>query len=159
MPRIPARHGDISSNRYSVFKSRRYVQETDNVAIVQLARQPILIERKFILFAHVMIVDPLHYRVLPGYGVRQTTGIADYFCERAVLSKFENRRIAYAARQSHQLSHWRNIDHIARLQLRVLGFIAIHDQIIKIESADNFAVALQLNAAHRASFRWPARSK
>src|SRR5579872_1762105 len=88
-----------------------------------------------------------------------STRILNQIAESRFLLQFIDCWIIYRSRNGDQRSNWSDVHNISRLQTNIFGFVALDQQIIKIEVGDAFVIPSYLDVAQRSLRRRAPRTK
>src|SRR5205807_9363105 len=131
----------------------------DDVAILQLAVLAFLGKSELIGLADLAAIDSLDYCPLTSRRGGETAGKTDHLLQFLVIFHLKDSWHIDASGKRNQPSHRRHVDNVAAEQLRVFGFVAVHNQVIQVKGTDDRPTAFQLYAPHRATLGRAAGGK
>src|SRR6185437_8195698 len=148
VPWISARDGNIPAQSYGVVKSRRNVQETNNIAILERSLESLRIQFEFLCVSHVAVINSINECLLSISSRSEAAGIGQRLSQILTLFHLIDCRHIDATSQRHKVSHRWNVDHVSWKQLRIFALVACGNQIVEIKACYLFALALQHNLPH-----------
>src|SRR5207249_4857730 len=152
-PREAAGLRDVSAKGDRVIEARYERIHGHEVAVADRAGEPAHVEREFLDLARLVVLDALDGGFLPRGGGGKASRPADEVEEHRALPQLVDRGNIDAAGDGDERPHRRDVDHVARKELRVPGLVAGEKQIVQVELGGDLVAALQLDVAHRALAR------
>ena len=149
----------VAAQADGIVDARRNRIDGHQIAVAQIGLSAGCIQLELVDRARLVVFDALDRGFLARGRARQPPRPGNQIGQRAVFPEFENRRHVDAAGYRHQGADRRDVDHVSRQERRILGFVATDQEIVQVEFGDHLVAALQLDAAHRALGRRPARGE
>ena len=158
-PRVAQGLRDIAAQGDRVFEARRDRQDGNKIPVLDGPLQAVVVERKLIDAARFAIVDALEGSLPRLRGSGEAAGEVEELADVGRPFQLEDGAVVDAAGDCGERPHRREIDDVAGKERHVPGFVAGKQQIVEVELGDGAVAALELDRAHRAVPRGPARGE